>query len=218
MRRLDYKNALNVNPVNLKGITPAKLHLKISRGTAVALERELEGDPLGYCMCPIVDAQLVQDFLNVVFNGQRTDAKQVSNFIVTLAHLDETQDLRFPVGYKPSGLSRRLRMLMNPLIEQHAHQCRMHVRYQQIEEICLSAGQCIRNLGKHEQALCPATCVRHSVGRKAFQIAAFKVARKLLVPKVGRITGAQQNRLISIGIPRRHDAKYQTPIGPAKLG
>src|SRR5689334_5882721 len=155
-----------------------------------ALDRDLEGNCLGYCVSPIIDIQLAQDFLNMVFNGKRTDGEQVGDLIVALAHLDITQNFGFPFCNELSGFSRRPSATLNSFIEQHAHHRGVQMGHQQIEKICLPAGERNRNLGENEQAPCPSACIKHPVRGNTSQIAVPEVSCELPVSEIGCVAGA----------------------------
>ena len=94
---------------------------------AVALERDLQCHRFGHRMSPIVDTQLPQNFLNMVFNGKRADIEQVCDFKIVFAYLNVTQNFRLPVRNEFFAFSRRGAMRVITLMEQHAHQRHMHV-------------------------------------------------------------------------------------------
>lgn len=181
------------------------------------LERYLERHCLGDRMGSIADIQLMQDLLNMVFNGEGTDVEQMCDFIITFAHLNVTQNFCLTIRDQFPRLSSDGTMLV-PLMEQHAYQRHMHVGHKQFQKICMTLGQCNGHLRKREQASRPAIGVEHAVRRHTLQIISLEIICKLPVCDAAGVMRAKQNRPVLSCVPCGHDTKYNTAIRPAKFG
>lgn len=85
------------------------------------LERDLQCHCFSHGVRTVIDIQLAQDFLHMVFYGKRADIERLRNFLIVLAGLNMAQDFGFAISNEFPVFPRNSPVLPMPFMEQHPH-------------------------------------------------------------------------------------------------